>query len=132
MRMDVSLSESLCGFKRVLKTLDKRDIIIQTKPGEVIKHGAIKMVPEEGFPTHRDPFNKGRLIIVFNVQVREWAKNKTAYYSRLIFFTFFLSTKGQRMDIFLSFRADCSSFFFFFRKLMELLLKWLKLCVRMC
>merc|ERR1719351_580231 len=68
MRMDVSLSESLCGFKRVLKTLDKRDIIIQTKPGEVIKHGAIKMVPEEGFPTHKDPFNKGRLIIVFNVQ----------------------------------------------------------------
>jgi len=68
MRMDISLSESLCGFKRVLKTLDKRDIIIQTKPGEVIKHGAIKMVPEEGFPTHKDPFNKGRLIIVFNVQ----------------------------------------------------------------
>ena len=75
------MSESLCGFKRVLKTLDKRDIIIQTKPGEVIKHGAIKMVPEEGFPTHKDPFNKGRLIIVFNVQVREWAKNKTTVVS---------------------------------------------------
>ena len=85
MRMDVSLSESLCGFKRVLKTLDKRDIIIQTKPGEVIKHGAIKMVPEEGFPTHRDPFNKGRLIIVFNVQVREIRLP----WSRLIFHTFF-------------------------------------------
>ena len=69
MRMDITLSESLCGLKRVLKTLDKRDIIISTKPGEVIKHGAIKMVQDEGFPTHKDPFNKGRLIIVFNVQV---------------------------------------------------------------
>jgi len=71
MRMDITLSESLCGLKRVLKTLDKRDIIISTKPGEVIKHGAIKMVQDEGFPTHKDPFNKGRLIIVFNVQFPE-------------------------------------------------------------
>jgi len=68
MRMDVALSESLCGLKRVLKTLDKREIVVSTKAGEVIKHGAIKMVKDEGFPTHRDPFNKGRLIIVFNVQ----------------------------------------------------------------
>ena len=67
MRMDILLSESLCGFKKIIKTLDNRDIIIHTKPGEIIKHGALKVVNEEGFPKYKDPFNKGRLIICFNV-----------------------------------------------------------------
>lgn len=67
MRMDLSLSESLCGFTRVVKTLDDRNIVVSTKLGQVIKHGSTKMIEGEGFPTHRDPFNKGRLIIVFNV-----------------------------------------------------------------
>ena len=65
--MDVTLSEALCGMRKVLKTLDNRHVVISTKPGEVVKHGDIKMVEGEGFPTHRDPFNKGRLIVVFNV-----------------------------------------------------------------
>ena len=52
-------------------TLDTPSAFVQTKPGEVIKHGAIKMIEEEGFPTYKDPFNKGRLIVVFNVQFPE-------------------------------------------------------------
>lgn len=71
MRMDLSLSEALCGFLRLVKTLDDRQIVVSTKPGEVIKHGAMKMIEGEGFPTHRDPFNKGRLLIVFNVDFPE-------------------------------------------------------------
>jgi len=71
MRMDLSLSEALCGMKRLVKTLDKREIVISTKPGQVVKHGDIRMILEEGFPTHRDPFTKGRLIIVFNVNFPE-------------------------------------------------------------
>ncbi len=67
MRMDLSLAESLCGLSRTVKTLDNRTIVISTKPGEVIKHGDTKMILGEGFPRHRDPFNKGRLIIVFSV-----------------------------------------------------------------
>jgi DnaJ family protein A protein 1 len=68
MRMDLTLSESLCGFTRIVKTLDNRSIVVSTKPGEqVIKHGCTRMIENEGFPTHRDPFHKGRLIIVFNV-----------------------------------------------------------------
>ena len=51
--------------------LDNRNVIVSTKPGEVIKHGATKMIENEGFPTHRDPFNKGRLIIIFNVEFPE-------------------------------------------------------------
>lgn len=36
-----------------------------------MKHGSTKMIEGEGFPTHRDPFNKGRLIVVFSVEFPE-------------------------------------------------------------
>ena len=71
MRCDLSLSEALCGLKRVIKTLDSRSIIMSTKPGEIIKHGSMKCIEGEGFPTHRDPFNKGRLICIFSVEFPE-------------------------------------------------------------
>lgn len=71
MKMDLSLCEALCGFKIPIETLDKRTVVISAAPGEVLNHGVMKMVEEEGFPKHRDPFNKGRLIIVFNVAFPE-------------------------------------------------------------
>ena len=71
MKVELSLSEALCGFKKVIKTLDNREIVIHTKPGDVMKHGAIKMIPEEGFPTYKNPFTKGRLIVVFSVEFPE-------------------------------------------------------------
>lgn len=71
MKVELSLSEALCGLKKVIKTLDDREIIIQTKPGEVMKHGAMKMIADEGFPTYKNPFTKGRLIIVFSVEFPE-------------------------------------------------------------
>jgi len=67
MTMKISLAEALCGFKRPIKTLDNRDIVISTIPGEVIKHDCIKCVMEEGMPTYKSPFEKGRLIIAFEV-----------------------------------------------------------------
>ena len=33
----------------------------------MVKQADIKMVPGEGMPVHRDPFNKGRLILIFNI-----------------------------------------------------------------
>lgn len=33
MKMDLLMSEALCGFKRVVKTLDDRDIVITSHPG---------------------------------------------------------------------------------------------------
>jgi len=67
MRMDVNLTEALTGFKRSVKTLDARQIIISTLPGEFIKPNEIKCVLNEGMPMYKNPFEKGRLIIVFNV-----------------------------------------------------------------
>jgi len=67
MKMDISLTEALTGLRKAIKTLDDRTLVIQTVRGEVIKTGDLKMVRGEGMPQYRNPFEKGRLIIQFNV-----------------------------------------------------------------
>jgi len=71
MKVELNLTEALCGFKRTIKTLDSRTIIISTTPGEVIKPNDIKCVLNEGMPMYKNPFEKGRLIINFNVKFPE-------------------------------------------------------------
>jgi len=66
-KMDISLTEALTGMRKTVKTLDDRTLVIQTVRGEVIKSGDLKMVRGEGMPQYRNPFEKGRLIIQFNV-----------------------------------------------------------------
>merc|ERR1711915_106877 len=67
LKMDISLTEALTGMKKTIKTLDDRTLVIQTVRGEVIKTGDVKQVYGEGMPTYGNPFEKGRLIIQFNV-----------------------------------------------------------------
>lgn len=67
MVMDLQLVEALCGFQKVIKTLDQRDLVITSLPGEVIKDKEIKCIIGEGLPEYKNPFEKGRLIIQFNV-----------------------------------------------------------------
>lgn len=67
MVMDLQLVESLCGFQKVVKTLDGRDLVVTSLPGEVIKDKDIKCVIGEGLPEYKNPFEKGRLILQFNV-----------------------------------------------------------------
>ena len=52
-RMEVDISESLCGMSRAVKTLDGRTIVLTTAPGEIIKQADCKMIKGEGMPTHR-------------------------------------------------------------------------------
>ncbi|CAK9820616.1 DnaJ homolog subfamily A member 1 [Anthophora plagiata] len=67
MRMQLELVEALCGFQKVIRTLDGRDLVITSYPGSVIKHGDLKCILNEGMPTYKDPFTRGRLIIQFVV-----------------------------------------------------------------
>lgn len=67
MKMPIQLVEALCGFQRVIRTLDDRDLVITSPPGEVIKHEMTKCVAEEGMPLYKNPLEKGRLIIHFEV-----------------------------------------------------------------
>lgn len=68
---DIELADALCGFQKSITTLDNRHLVITSLPGEVIKHGAVKCIMGEGMPMHRNPFEKGRLIINFKVKFPE-------------------------------------------------------------
>ncbi|XP_075231664.1 dnaJ heat shock protein family (Hsp40) member A4-like [Lycorma delicatula] len=67
LRMNIELVEALCGFQKVIHTLDERDLLVTIFPGVVIKHGEIKCIMGEGMPQYKNPFEKGRLIIQFLV-----------------------------------------------------------------
>jgi len=72
----VSLNQALCGFAYKFKHLDGREVVIKTKPGEIIQaEGAVdekmmpfvKLVPSEGLPSQGNPFVKGNLYVLFRV-----------------------------------------------------------------
>eukprot|EP01087_Luapelamoeba_hula_P014125 TRINITY_DN408_c0_g1_i1.p1 TRINITY_DN408_c0_g1~~TRINITY_DN408_c0_g1_i1.p1 ORF type:complete len:432 (-),score=75.67 TRINITY_DN408_c0_g1_i1:20-1231(-) len=65
---EITLYEALCGFSFVVKHLDGRVLLVKSKPGEIIKPGDVKEIPNEGMPTHRQPFDKGVLVIKFSIQ----------------------------------------------------------------
>lgn len=67
LRQEIQLVEALCGFQKVIRTLDDRDLVITAIPGEVTKHGDVKCILNEGMPQYKNPYEKGRLIIQFVV-----------------------------------------------------------------
>jgi len=78
MEMDIDLVEALCGFRRAVQTLDSehdREIVVTCLPGEIIKHGDIKMVVGEGMPYRGNPFERGNLVIKYSVNFpsKDWA-----------------------------------------------------------
>jgi len=70
----LSLNEALCGFEFEITHLDKREIVIKSTPGEIIKpetHGGqpyVKIVSNEGMPSKGNPFVKGDLYVLFRVE----------------------------------------------------------------
>jgi DnaJ family protein A protein 2 len=70
----LSLNEALCGFEWIVDHLDKRQIVIQSRPGEVIKPETlggqpfVKIVSGEGMPSKGNPFVKGNLYVLFRVE----------------------------------------------------------------
>jgi len=77
MKMDITLTEALCGFKRTITTLDNRILVVSTLLGEFIKPSDIKCILNEGMPMYKNPFEKGRLIINFNIKFPENGDIKT-------------------------------------------------------
>jgi DnaJ homolog subfamily A member 1 len=71
MKMEITLTEALCGFRRPIKTLDNRTIVISSHPGEFIKPHDVKCILNEGMPMYKNPFEKGRLIVSFDVKFPE-------------------------------------------------------------
>ena len=71
MCMEIQLVEVLCGFQKPISTLDNRTIVITSHPGQIVKHGNIKCVLNEGMPIYCRPYEKGHLIIEFKVNFPE-------------------------------------------------------------
>mmetsp|Transcript_7496 Transcript_7496/g.12489 ORF Transcript_7496/g.12489 Transcript_7496/m.12489 type:complete len:418 (-) Transcript_7496:51-1304(-) len=75
---ELSLNQALCGFKWKINHLDGRDVVIKTRPGEIIHSEVIdresgrvlpyiRMVKDEGMPSHGNPFVKGNLYVAFQI-----------------------------------------------------------------
>jgi len=67
MTKTITLVEALTGFEFTLTHLDGRKLLITSRPGEITKPKDVKMVKEEGMPSHKNPFVKGNLLIDFEV-----------------------------------------------------------------
>ena len=60
-----------CGWagRKVAASLTSSTTLLS--PGEVVKHGVIKCILNEGMPHYKNPFEKGRLIVQFLVKFPE-------------------------------------------------------------
>lgn len=76
---EVSLNQALCGFAWKIKHLDGREVVIKTRPGQIIEAEStddstgrtlpfILKVAGEGMPSQGNPFVKGDLYIAFHVK----------------------------------------------------------------
>lgn len=61
--LQVPLSDALCGGKIIFTQLDGRKLVVETKPGEVIKPDQWVCIEEEGMPIHGHPFDKVRPLL---------------------------------------------------------------------
>jgi len=68
MEHKITLAEALTGFEIAVTHLDGRELLVSSKPGQVLKPGMLKRVASEGMPMHGNPFVKGNLIVAFDVQ----------------------------------------------------------------
>ncbi|CBZ55092.1 DnaJ domain containing protein, related [Neospora caninum Liverpool] len=78
MTKKISLLESLCGYKFVLTHLDGRQLLIQSPPDTVTKPEAVQIIKGEGMPQQKNPFLKGDLFIVFEVEFPEHVSDADA------------------------------------------------------
>lgn len=69
--LSLTLSEALCGFTRTITHMDGRVLLVDQKPGTVVKPDAVKLIEGEGMPYHGSPFSKGRLFVHFRVEFPE-------------------------------------------------------------
>lgn len=65
--LELTLTEALCGFVKVITHLDNRTLRVEVPAGQVIKPDQVKMIDSEGMPTHGNPFVKGRMFLLFKV-----------------------------------------------------------------
>lgn len=70
-KVEITLTEALCGFTTYLTHLDGKVLDIKCAPGRVIKHGQYVAIDNEGMPKKSNPIFKGKLYVEFSVAFPE-------------------------------------------------------------
>jgi len=65
---ELSLSEALTGYEFLITHLDGRVLIVRSGPSEIIKPADFRSIEGEGMPVHKAPYEKGKLLIKFDVK----------------------------------------------------------------
>ncbi|KAJ8294232.1 DnaJ subfamily A member 2 [Rhodotorula toruloides] len=65
--VEIDLLTALAGGAFSLPHLDERAVLVRIHPGEVIKPGSIKVIPEQGMPSYRH-HEMGDLVVQINVK----------------------------------------------------------------
>ncbi|XP_071483479.1 dnaJ homolog subfamily A member 2-like [Diadema antillarum] len=71
MEHTIGITEALCGFQFSITHLDNRKLLVKYPPGKIIQPGCKRVVEGEGMPMYRNPYEKGNLIIKFNIEFPE-------------------------------------------------------------
>jgi DnaJ family protein A protein 2 len=71
MKKEITLLEALTGVKFVLEHLDGRQVVVQSKPGDVTGPEAVKEVIDEGMPVYGTPHVAGVLFVQFEIAFPE-------------------------------------------------------------
>jgi len=96
MKLNIGLTESLCGFKIPIKQLDGRELIISSPQGKIVEPGSTKFIMGEGMPRHSDSTEKGNLFIDFDVVFPE---NDFLPNDKLLELVKLLPARAEPMDI---------------------------------
>jgi len=67
MEHSIPLIEALAGTKFVVQHLDGRTLVVTTNPGDILNPGDVRSIEGEGMPQYKRPFEKGNLLVKFDV-----------------------------------------------------------------
>jgi len=68
MEATIPLIEALGGFAFTIKHLDDRVLLVKSEKNEIINPGDVRVLPNEGMPIPKRPYEKGNLYITFTVE----------------------------------------------------------------
>jgi DnaJ homolog subfamily A member 2 len=66
-RVSIDLITALVGGRVTIKHLDDRILEANLLPGQIIRPDDVRILRNEGMPTHRQPFNRGDLLVRFDI-----------------------------------------------------------------
>lgn len=73
-RVSIDLITALVGGPVFIKHLDDRTLEANILPGQIIRPEDVRILRNEGMPTHRQPFNRGDLFVHFDIVFPDNAK----------------------------------------------------------